>query len=103
MGEEMAKRKKEKKEEIDWLLWIVIGLIAILILKGLGLLKLWFNIDPEGFTLSIDIGYIASATLFIYVLTRMHKLNDMLSKQCERIATIEGMLTKKTKGSSVSE
>lgn len=61
--------------------------------KGFGVLKTLFNIDPDGVTFSIDVGFITSAALFIFVLTRMHKLNDVISKQGERIAKIEGMLT----------
>jgi hypothetical protein len=64
----------------------------ILFLKGFGVLKAVFNIDPEEITFSFDLGFIASASLFAIVLERLHKLNDTLSKQGERIARIEGML-----------
>jgi len=88
----MSPRKRE--EGRDWT-WIAVILVAILLLKGLGILKAIFNIDPEGITFNIDIGYITSAGLFIYVLTRLHKLNDVISKQGERIARIEGILENK--------
>jgi len=91
LGETMPKKKKEEGK--DWLLWIAIALVVILVLKGLGLLKLWFNIDPEGFTINIDIGYLASATLFIYVLTRTHKLSDMLSKHGELLTEVKTKIT----------
>jgi hypothetical protein len=95
MSKKTKKPRPKKEEGIDWGLWIILGLIAILILKGFGVLQLWFNIDPEGFTLNIDVGYLTSGALFIYVLTRLHKLNDVLSKQGERVARIEGLLEKK--------
>jgi uncharacterized protein YpmS len=89
----MPRRRKEEGRE--WT-WIAIILIAVLLLKGFGVLKTLFNIDPDGVTFSIDVGFITSAALFIFVLTRMHKLNDVISKQGERIAKIEGMLTAKS-------
>ena len=79
--------KKKKEEGKDWT-WIAVILIALLILKGFGILKTLFN---------IDLGYITSAGLFIYILTRLHKLNDVLSKQGERIAKIEGVLFRERK------
>jgi uncharacterized protein YpmS len=100
LGEKVPRKKEEGK---DWT-WVAVILIALLILKGFGILKALFNIDPEGITFNIDLGYITSAGLFIYVLTRLHKLNDVLSKQGERIAKIEGILsTKQRESSSVSE
>jgi len=94
---------RKKEEGKDWT-WVAVILIALLILKGFGILKALFNIDPEGITFNIDLGYITSAGLFIYVLTRLHKLNDVLSEQGERIAKIEGILsTKQRESSSVSE
>jgi len=94
LGERMPKKKKEEGK--DWT-WIAVILIALLILKGFGILKTLFNIDPEGITFNIDLGYITSAGLFIYILTRLHKLNDVLSKQGERIAKIEGVLFRERK------
>jgi hypothetical protein len=85
----MPRRRKEGREWTG----IAIILVAVLLLKGFGVLKTLFNIDPDGVTFSIDVGFITSAALFIFVLTRMHKLNDVISKQGERIAKIEGMLT----------
>jgi cytochrome b subunit of formate dehydrogenase len=91
MGEEMPKKKKEE-DSSKYVYWIAAILIVILFLKGIGILKAVFNIDPDGFTFSFDIGFISSAALFAIVLARLHKLNDVLSKQGERIARIEGIL-----------
>lgn len=79
----------KKKEEIDWTLTAALVLLAILVLKELGILKTLFNIDPEG----SDLGYMTSAGL-AFVIAKLHKLNDALSKQGERIAKIEGLLEK---------
>ena len=90
----MPRRKEEGNNAIYWLAVILIG---VLLLKGFGILKTFFNINPEGFTFSFDIGFIASATLFAIVLNRLHALNDILSKQGERIAKIEGILENRQK------
>jgi polyferredoxin len=92
MGNEMPKTKKKKSDSSHHLYYLAAILILILFLKGFGILKAVFNIDPEGITLSFNLGFIASASLFAIVLERLHKLNDLLSKQGERIARIEGML-----------
>jgi hypothetical protein len=92
MGNEMPKTKKNKRDSSHHLYYLAAILILILFLKGFGILKAVFNIDPEGITLSFNLGFIASASLFAIVLERLHKLNDLLSKQGERIARIEGML-----------
>lgn len=84
MGEELPKKKDSSNY-----LWIAAILIGILFLKGIGVLKAVFNIDPDGLTLSFDVGFISSAALFAIVLSGLHKLNDVLSKQGERIARIE--------------
>lgn len=93
MGEEVPKKKKND----HYLYYLAAILIMFLFLKGFGILKAVFNIDPEGITFSFDLGFIASATLFAIVLERLHKLNDTLSRQGERIARIEGMLEGQTK------
>jgi len=79
---------KKKEKGIDLWMWIAVIGVIILILKGLGLLKLWFNIDPDGVTFNIDVGFLTSSALFIYVLTRMHKLNDIMSKQSETLVEL---------------
>jgi hypothetical protein len=77
MGEEMTKKKKEKGTDLG--LWIFLGLIALLILKGLGLLKLWFNIDPDGISINFDVGYLLTAGSFLWVLSRLFNQNKTLT------------------------
>ncbi len=91
MGEEMP-RKRKKKDSSHYLYWIAAVLTIVLFLKGFGILKIAFNIDPEGITFNFDVGYITSAVLFVIVLDRLHKQNDIFAKQGERIARIEGIL-----------
>jgi hypothetical protein len=81
----MPKRKEEK----DWTLTAALVLLAILVVKELGILKTLFNIDPE----ASDLSYMTSACI-VYVITELHKLGNALSKQGERIAKIEGLLEK---------
>jgi len=97
MGDEMPKTRKKKTDDSHYLYWIAGILIIILFLKGFGILKAVFNIDPDGITFSFDLGFIASASLFAIVLERLHKLNDTISKQGERIAHIEGMMEGQSK------
>ncbi len=92
MGEEMSRHRRRRRDSSHYLYYLAAVLIIVLFLKGFGILKAVFNIDPEGITFSFDLGFIASATLFAIVLERLHKLNDTLSKQGERIARMEGML-----------
>jgi len=68
---------------------IIVALIALLLLKGLGLLKAWFDIDPNGVTFTIDVGFVASAGLFALLWHRLNTLNDRLSELGERIAKVE--------------
>lgn len=89
MGDEMPRKKEEGSNTVTW---IAIILIVVLILKGVGILKTLFNIDPDGMTFNFDVGYLTSAALFAIVLNRLHKQNDILAKQGERIARIEGIL-----------
>ncbi len=98
MGDEMPKKKKAK-DYSTYVYVVAAVLIVVLFLKGFGILKAVFNIDPEGITFSFDLGFIASATLFAIVLERLHKLNDTLSKQGERIARMEGILETQSKKS----
>ena len=95
MGEEMPKKKK--RDYSNYLFFVAGILIVILFLKGFGILKIAFNIDPEGITFNFDLGYLTSAALFAIVLERLHKQTDIISKQGERIARIEGMLEAQTK------
>ncbi len=99
MGVEMpkAKIKRKKRDYNRYLYWIAGILIIILFLKGFGILKVAFNIDPDGITYNIDIGYITSAVLFGIVIEMFHKQNGMLSHQGERIARIEGMIESQNK------
>jgi hypothetical protein len=101
MGEEMPKSKtrKKKTDYSHYLYWIAGILIIILLLKGFGILKAVFNIDPSGVTLNIDVGYITSAVLFGIVIEMFHKQNGAISKQGERIARIEGILEAQPKKS----
>ena len=96
MGVEMPKSKKKKRDN-HVLYWIAMVLIVILFLKGFGILKVAFGIDPDGVTYNIDIGYIASAVLFGIVIEMFHKQNGAISKQGERIARIEGILENQIK------
>jgi hypothetical protein len=89
LGEEMPRRRNEGNNAVYL---VAVLLIGVLLLKGLGILKALFNIDPEGISFSFDIGFLSSAALFALVLDRLHKLSDTISKQGERIARIEGML-----------
>lgn len=98
MGEEMPKTKKKKKQDHSHILYYVaVILIIILFLKGFGILKAVFNIDPDGITFNVDVGYIASAVLFGIVIEMFHKQSGTLSKQGERIARIEGILESQNK------
>jgi glucose uptake protein GlcU len=103
LGEEMPKGKKtaKKTEGSNAVYWIAMILIGVLLLKGFGILKTLFNVDPDGITLNVDIGYITSAVLFGIVLARLHSINDNLNKvvssQGERIARIEGVLENQAK------
>jgi hypothetical protein len=98
MGDEMPKKASKKKKDSSHILYYLAAiLIIILFLKGLGILKAVFNIDPEGITFNFDIGYLTSAALFVIVLDRLHKQNDIFAKQGERIARIEGMLENQAK------
>jgi polyferredoxin len=101
MGEEMPKTKtrQKKKDYSRYLYYVAIILIVILFLKGFGVLKVAFNIDPDGITYNIDIGYITSAVLFGIVIQMFHKQNGVLSHQGERIARIEGILENQNKKS----
>jgi len=71
-------------------------LLLILLLKAIGILKAYFNIDPIGITFTFDIGYLTSAGLFVLLWKRFErisdKLTDQLRTQGERIAKIEGKL-----------
>ena len=100
MGDEMPKKASKKKKDSSHILYYLAAiLIIILFLKGFGILKIAFNIDPEGITFNFDLGYITSAALFVIVLDRLHKQNDMMSKQGERIAKMEGILESQFKKS----
>jgi cytochrome c biogenesis protein CcdA len=91
--------KKPTKMKTDPWTIVFVVLILILVLKALGILKTYLNIDPNGITFTFDIGYLTSAGLFVLLWRRFEKINDRLSeqirKQGERIAKIEGMLEKK--------
>jgi len=67
-------------------------LIALLLLKGLGILKLIIGFDPDGFSFSLDVGFMTSAGLFGLLWYRLNQLNDKLSELGERLASIEGQL-----------
>jgi len=98
MRDEMPKSKKKEKEDSGrYVFYIMAILIVLLFLKGIGVLKAVFNIDPDGITFNFDIGYLTSAALFVIVLDRLHKQNDIFAKQGERIARIEGILENQTK------
>jgi len=84
--------KKTPNIAIFLLTMAVYLLVLLLILKGFGLLQLWFKIDSNGVTVSFDVGYLTSAGLFIYVLTRLHKIDDKVSALGERVASTEGKL-----------
>jgi uncharacterized membrane protein len=102
LGEEMPKGKKKKDQTstTDKVIYSVMAiLIVLLFLKGIGILKALFNLDPSGITLNIDVGYITSAVLFGIVIEIFYKQNNTLSKQGERIARIEGILEGKNKTS----
>ena len=96
MGDKMP-RPKKKKQDSHVLYWVAAILIIILFLKGFGVLKILFNIDPDGVTYSIDVGYITSAVLFGIVIEMFHKQSGTLSKQGERIARIEGIIESTSK------
>ena len=53
------------------------------------MLKAWFSIDPNGVTLTVDVGFVASGGLFALLWHRLNRLNDRLSKFGERIAKLE--------------
>jgi hypothetical protein len=91
---------KKKTTDLTPLYVVAIILILILFLKGFGILKSLFNIDPASITYNIDIGYITSAVLFGIVIEMFHKQNSILSKQGERIARIEGILEGQSKKSN---
>jgi len=94
-GEEEMPRRKEATMTFTLLGFtiplavIIYLLIAILVLKGLGLLKLWFNLDPDGITLTFDVGSLIGSALFVLLFNRLNTLNDKLSDQGERIAKLE--------------
>jgi len=97
MGEEMPKTKKKKQDSNRYLYYLAAALVVILFLKGFGILKAVFNIDPEGITFNIDFGYITSAVLFGIVIEMFRKQSGTISKQGERIARIEGILESQNK------
>jgi len=53
-------------------------LVALLLLKGFGILKAVLNTDPEGVTITIDLGFTTSAGLFVFLWHRLNQLNDTL-------------------------
>jgi len=94
----------KKKKGIDWGLWIFVGFIAILALKGLGLLQFWFNIDPNGITINLDAGYLITAGSFLWVLTRLYSQNKIvtqvqttLENVSERFKKVENGLEEQSK------
>lgn len=93
LGEEMPLRKEEG---IDWMRATFVLLILILLLKAIGVLKAYFDIDPNGITFTFDIGYLTSAVLFVLLWRRFEKISDKLLDQLrtqgERIAKLEGKL-----------
>ena len=62
LGDEMPKRRKEGRGP-DFYVFLLI--LVVLVLKGLGFLKAWFNIDPNGLTL--DAGDLATFGGFLYL------------------------------------
>lgn len=85
----MPKKKSRDPTEILFAL-----LVILLLLKGFGVLKAYFNIDPDGVTFSIDLGFVASATLFGLLWHRLNQLNDRLTQQGERLAKLEAKAEK---------
>jgi hypothetical protein len=79
-GDKMS--KKEKKSErgiVDYLFW---ALLAFLALKFLGLTKAWFNIDPEGISVNIDLASGIAVVLFVLLWAKLDGLN-------QRVTTLE--------------
>jgi len=85
----MPKKKPRDPTEI-----LVALLIVLLLLKGFGVLKAYFNIDPDGVSFSIDLGFVTSAALFGLLWHRLNQLNDKLAQQGERLATLEAKAEK---------
>jgi len=95
---------KKKKEGIDWGLWVFLGFVVLLILKGLGFLKLWFNIDPNGLTVNLDVGYLLTAGSFLWVLSRLYgqtkaltKVETTMTNVSERLGKVETKLDEQNK------
>jgi len=104
LGDEMPKRRKEGRGP-DFYVFLLI--LVVLVLKGLGFLKAWFNIDPNGLTL--DAGDLATFGGFLYLWRNFDKeaktlkksLDDQseklyakLSEQGERLAKVEAKTNK---------
>ena len=85
IGDKLGK-KKGKRSWTDYLFGF---LLLILLLKGLGLLKAWFNIDPEGLTL--DAGDLATFAGLLYLFNRFDKqlaqVNEKLTELKTKINT----------------
>lgn len=79
----------KKRNLTDYVFWL---LLLVLALKALGLTRAWFNIDPDGFSFSFDLGSAVSLVLFGLVWKKQDTLVSVISKQGERIAKLEGKL-----------
>jgi len=78
--------------EIDPLSVLILLLAILLLLKGFGVFKLLFNIDPDGFTLTINLGDILSSVAFIILWRKIEKNGDRINHIAERVAKLEGRL-----------
>ena len=84
----------------EWVILVAFLLMAVLLLKGLGLLQLWIGVDPYGVDVNIDLTSLASLGLFFVLLRQMFSLqrglktdfrrvDENLSKIESRLATLE--------------
>jgi hypothetical protein len=62
------------------ILIIVVLLMAVLFLKGVGLLQVWFGIDPYGITLTIDATSVISMALFALLFNSLNTTKRDLAK-----------------------
>jgi len=72
----------KKRSLTDYVFWILLG---ILVLKIFGLTKAWFNIDPEGISISFDLSSATSFGLFVLLWGKFDRMADRVSKLEARV------------------
>jgi hypothetical protein len=70
-------RLTKKRGLSDYVFWI---LLAVLVLKMLGLTKAWFNIDPAGISISFDLSSAISFGLFALLWGKFNNMADRVAK-----------------------